>query len=280
MAERRIIVLELKNLHKTFNAGAYNELKVLRGLNLEIKPGGFVILLGNAGAGKTTLLDCIAGRKALDRGQVIIAGEDMTQQPEHERAQHLARVFQDPTTGNFPDMSVAENLALALQRGKRRGLKLALSRLNLERFEDRLQGLNMGLEKLLHEKPHHISDLQRQALNLLMATWQQPAVLLLDEPTASLGQRDAGILLQITSEIIESYSQTAVLATKSIQQAASLGDRVVMLHQGQIIHDLRGADKESMTVNDYIMLFEEARRRDQVNSVVAQMMRRQGRQTN
>ncbi len=179
-------MLTVSNLHKTFNTGTVNEVCALRGVSLDLPEGTFLIILGGNGSGKSTLLNAVAGCFSLDQGEIHLAGQDITRWPEHRRARLIGRVFQNPFTGTAPGMSIAENLALATRRGRRRQLGWALSRTLMDQLRERVGQLRMGLEDRLENAIGSLSGGQRQALTLLMATWLKPALLLLDEHTAAL----------------------------------------------------------------------------------------------
>jgi putative ABC transport system ATP-binding protein len=197
----------------------------------------------------------------------------VTQWPEHRRAQHIGRVFQNPFSGTAPTLSVAENLALASRRGQTRGLGFALAGANRDRMVAAIQGLGMGLETRLDNAIGSLSGGQRQALTLLMATWLKPKLLLLDEHTAALDPRSSDQVVRITDRIIARDSLTAMMVTHSMQQAVTYGDRLVMMHRGQIIHDVSGAEKRRLRVEDLLARFEEVRRADLLDTSAADLLR-------
>lgn len=254
------MMLEVKNLFKTFNPDTVNEVRALRGVDLVIEKGSFVVVLGTNGSGKSTLLNAVAGSFLPDAGSIRIAGHDVTRRAEHQRASLIGRVFQIPFAGTAPSMSIAENFALASQRGRPRGLGWALSKDLMKSLRERVAGLNMGLENRLDNAIGSLSGGQRQALTLLMATWLTPALLLLDEHTAALDPKSAEQVLRLTSEVIQRDSLTTLMVTHSMQQAVNFGDRIVMMHEGKIVHDIRGAEKQSLRPEDLIARFEDLRR--------------------
>ncbi len=267
-------MLEVQGAYKTFHAGTPNEVRALRGISLSIDEGSFVIVIGTNGSGKSTLLNAVAGGFLLDAGKLILAGNDVTTWPEHQRASLIGRVFQNPFSGTAPSMSIAENLALAARRGQQRGLGLALRRSALDEFRDRVRSLNMGLEGRLENPIGTLSGGQRQALTLLMASWIKPKLLLLDEHTAALDPRSADQVIQLSEEIIARDKLTALMVTHSMQQATNLGDRLVMMHRGQVIHDFRGAEKRRLRADDLLNRFEEVRRAEQLDESAAEMLQR------
>ena len=196
-------MLEIKNIHKTFNKGTINEKKALDGVNLNLNPGDFVTIIGGNGAGKSTTLNAVAGTWLVDEGNIVIDGVDITRLPEHKRAVYLGRVFQDPMTGTASTMSIEENMAIAARRGQRRGLRWGISRKEREEFKKKLGALGLGLEERISTKVGLLSGGQRQAVTLLMAAIKKPKLLLLDEHTAALDPKTAKKVLEISDKIIE-----------------------------------------------------------------------------
>ena len=251
-------MLELKNVKKTFNKGTINEKKALTGVNLKMEPGDFVTVIGGNGAGKSTMLNMIAGVYPIDSGAVIIDGKNVTRQPDYKRASYLGRVFQDPMMGTAADMEIEENLAMAYRRGKRRGLKWGVTRAEKEIYHETLKMLDLGLEERMTSKVGILSGGQRQALTLLMATLQQPKVLLLDEHTAALDPKTAAKVLQLTEELVDKNHLTTLMITHNMKDAIRLGNRLIMMHEGNIIYDVKGEEKKNLRVSDLLVKFEEA----------------------
>ncbi len=251
-------MLELKNVKKTFNRGTINEKKALTGVNLKLEPGDFVTVIGGNGAGKSTMLNMIAGVYPIDSGAIIIDGKNVTRQAEHKRAAYLGRVFQDPMMGTAADMEIQENLAMAYRRGKRRGLGWGVGRSEKEFYHEALKMLDLGLENRMTSKVGLLSGGQRQALTLLMATIQQPKVLLLDEHTAALDPKTAAKVLQLTEELVEKNHLTTMMITHNMKDAIRLGNRLVMMNEGRIIYDVSGEAKKGLHVSDLLAKFEEA----------------------
>lgn len=267
-------MLALRGIRKTFNAGTANEVRSLRGVDLAIAPGTFVVVIGSNGSGKSTLLNAVAGSFFVDEGSVHLAGQDVTRWPEHRRAALIGRVFQNPFSGTAPHLSIAENLALAARRGRMRNLGWAVSRSGRADMLARVRSLGMSLENRLDNAIGSLSGGQRQALTLLMATWRRPEILLLDEHTAALDPRSAEQVVRITDQIVQRDGLTSLMVTHSMQQAVTYGNRLVMMHQGRVIHDFEGAEKKRLRPEDLLMRFEEVRRADLLDPAAARMLAR------
>ena len=267
-------MLTLEGVRKTFHAGTVNEVRALRGVDLTLDDGSFVVVIGTNGSGKSTLLNAVAGTFPIDAGRIAIDGVDVSRWPEHRRARHVGRVFQNPFSGTAPAMTIAENLALAARRGERRGLGWALAAGLRDEMRERVRRLGMGLEGRLDNEIGSLSGGQRQALTLLMATWKRPTLLLLDEHTAALDPKGAEQVIRLSEEVIARDRLTTLMVTHSMQQAASLGDRLVMMHRGEVVHDLRGAEKRRLRPEDLLARFEELRRMEQLDESAAAMLAR------
>lgn len=265
-------MLELSNLCKTFNAGTINEVVALQDVNLSIEDGSFVCVLGTNGSGKSTLLNAVAGTFLADTGAIILNGQDITRWPEHKRARQIGRVFQNPFSGTAPNMSIGENLALAAKRGRKRGLGWGLPSSVVSELKTRVKALNMGLEDRLDSPIGKLSGGQRQALTLLMSSWIKPDLLLLDEHTAALDPKTAGKVIELTEQIVTEGRLTTLMVTHSMQQAINLGDRIIMMHQGKIKYDFRGEEKKRLKVSDLLFLFDELRRKDQIDTRVTELL--------
>ena len=248
-------MLELKNITKIFNPGTVNEKVALNGLSLTLEDGDFVTVIGGNGAGKSTMLNAISGVWKPDDGQILIDGMDVTSMPEYRRAKFLGRVFQDPMMGTAAGMGIDENLALASRRGQRRGLKWGISKAERERYRQLLQTLGLGLEDRMSTKVGLLSGGQRQAVTLLMASLQQPRLLLLDEHTAALDPKTAAKVLEISDQIIEANHLTALMVTHNMHDAITHGNRLIMMHNGRIILDISGEDKKKLTVEQLLAQF-------------------------
>ena len=265
-------MLSIENIKKTFNAGTVNEVKALQGVSLRIEDGDFVCVLGTNGSGKSTMLNAVAGTFIVDEGLIMLNGTNIAKWSEHRRARFIGRVFQNPFTGTAPNMSIRENLALAMKRGKSRGLGWGLSKSLINNFKNLVKPLNMGLEERLGNPIGKLSGGQRQALTLLMATALKPDLLLLDEHTAALDPKTAAKVIDLTQHLISKDNLTTLMVTHSMQQAVNLGDRIIMMHQGKIAYDFKGDDKKRMKVNDLLALFDELRRKDNIDPAVASLI--------
>lgn len=250
-------MLEIKNLHKTFNRGTINEKTALNGINLNLNPGDFVTIIGGNGAGKSTTLNAIAGVWPVDDGQIIVDGTDITRLPEHKRAVYLGRVFQDPMVGTAATMSIAENMAIAARRGEKRGLGWGLSKKEKEEYREKLKELDLGLEDRMTSRVGLLSGGQRQAITLLMASLKKPKLLLLDEHTAALDPKTAAKVLALSDKIIQENNLTAMMVTHNMKDAIAHGNRLIMMHEGKIIYDVSGEEKKNLKVSDLLAKFEE-----------------------
>ena len=250
-------MLEIQNIHKTFNPGTINEKVALNGVNLNLNPGDFVTIIGGNGAGKSTTLNAIAGVWPVDEGKIIVDGVDITKLSEHKRALYLGRVFQDPMTGTAATMSIEENMAIAARRGERRGLGWGITKKERERYKEALKELDLGLEDRLSSKVGLLSGGQRQAITLLMASLKKPKLLLLDDHTAALDPKTAAKVLAISDKIIQEHQLTAMMVTHNMKDAIAHGNRLIMMHEGKIIYDVSGEEKKNLKVADLLAKFEE-----------------------
>lgn len=266
-------MLEVRNVRKTFYAGTPNEVRALQGVSLTIEPGSFVIVLGGNGSGKSTLLNAVAGTFLVDEGSIHLAGRDVTRWPEYRRAPHIGRVFQNPFSGTAPSMTIAENLALAAKRGQRRGLGWALAWGRRDELRERVRAMDLNLEDRIDNPIGTLSGGQRQSLTLLMAGLIKPDLLLLDEHTAALDPRSADQVIRLTQDMIERDRLTTLMVTHSMQQASRLGDRLIMMDQGRVVYDFRGAEKQRLRPEDLLARFEEIRRINQLDASAAEMLR-------
>lgn len=267
-------MLEVRNVYKTFHPGTVNEVRALAGVDLEIEDGSFTVVIGTNGSGKSTLLNAVAGSFLLDAGRLRIDGRDVTRWPEYRRAALIGRVFQNPFSGTAPSLSIAENFALAARRGRRRGLRPAVGGALCREMREVVRQLNMALEDRLDTDIGTLSGGQRQALTLLMATWQKPRLLLLDEHTAALDPKSADQVIALTEKVIARDRLTALMVTHSMQQAARLGDRLIMMHRGQVIFDVRGVAKKRLRAEELLERFEELRRSELLDESAAEMLAR------
>lgn len=267
--------LELRDLRHTFNEGTANEVRALRGVDLAMEPGAFVVVLGFNGSGKSSLLNAVAGTLIPAHGEVLVHGEEVSRWPEHRRAGLVGRVFQDPLRGTAPRLTIAENLALATQRGRRwPDLRRALSRGRREAIAERVRELGMGLEERLDTPIGALSGGQRQAITLLMATLVSPRILLLDEHTAALDPKSAEMVLALTEEVVRKLKLTTLMVTHSMAQAVRLGDRVLMMHRGKVVRDYRGSRKRRLRAEELLDHFNELRNEDLLDESAAGMLER------
>ena len=250
-------VLTLENLHHTFEKGTINENYVLKGINLSLEPGDFVTIIGGNGAGKSTLLNSIAGTFSVDQGQILLNGKNITKKSVIERSKSISRVFQDPKLGTAVSLTVEENLALAMKRGKKRGFFRGVKPQDRTFFKDQLVRLNLGLENRLSSEIGLLSGGQRQAITLLMATLQRPELILLDEHTAALDPATSKTVMELTEKLITEQNLTAFMVTHDMEDAIRYGNRLIMLHQGRIVVDIQQEEKQQLTVPQLLALFKQ-----------------------
>ena len=251
-------MLTITNVRKTFNKGTINEKKALNGINLHLESGDFVTIIGGNGTGKSTMLNMIAGVYPIDSGKIVIDGINISREPEHRRAKYIGRVFQDPMRGTAANMEIQENLAMALRRGKIRGLGWGIRNNEKDYYRTALAQLDLGLQTRMTSKVGLLSGGQRQALTLLMATLQKPKLLLLDEHTAALDPKTARKVLELTEKIVNEQELTALMVTHNMKDAIQIGNRLIMMHEGRIIYDVSGEDKKKLQVEDLLEKFETA----------------------
>ena len=251
-------MLELYQVFKTFNPGTVNEKLALNHLSLTLEEGDFATVIGGNGAGKSTMLNAISGVWPVDEGTIRIGGVDVTDLPEHRRALYLGRVFQDPMVGTAANMTIEENLALAARRGEKRTLRWGIKKSEREQFRELLKPLDLGLEDRLTAKVGLLSGGQRQALTLLMASLKKPKVLLLDEHTAALDPKTAAKVLELSDRIVSEHRLTTLMVTHNMKDAIAHGNRLIMLDAGRVILDIRGEEKQKLTVPDLLARFSQA----------------------
>lgn len=248
-------MLTVDKISKTFFPGTVNERKALANVSLTLDEGDFVTVIGSNGAGKSTLLNAVSGRLGVDSGRIEIAGSAVNKLGEHKRARFVGRVFQDPLAGTAPNLTIEENLSLALSRGKRRGLGRSLTSKRRAQFADELKNLELGLEDRLTAKVGLLSGGQRQALSLLMAGFTQPKIMLLDEHTAALDPQRAELVTTLTEKIVSQGRLTTLMVTHNMEQAIRLGNRLVMMHEGEIVYTADAEKKSKLTVRDLLQEF-------------------------
>ncbi|MCB9494440.1 MAG: ATP-binding cassette domain-containing protein [Desulfobacteraceae bacterium] len=264
-------MLNIQDLSKTFFPKTPNSVQALQGISLNIEEESFTAIIGTNGSGKSTLLNAVAGTFLADHGKILLDGQDITRWPEHRRAVLIGRVFQNPFAGTAAEMTLAENLVIAMRRGLKRPLSSAISRKTREEMTERVSSLKMGLEDRLDNPIGTLSGGQRQALTLLMATWLKPKLLLLDEHTAALDPKSAAQVAELTRHIIRSERLTALMVTHSMQQSLELADRIIMMHKGRIVEDYKGEKKSRIRTPDLMKAFDKIRRRELFDESAAEM---------
>lgn len=252
-------MLKLEQINKVFNESTPDEKIALDEINLELTSGDFVTVIGSNGAGKSTMLNMISGALTPDFGTIEIAGKDVTKLPEFVRSQMIGRVFQDPMAGTAPSMTIEENLAMAYSRDKKRLLRRGVDKKRREFFRSALETLHLNLENRLNAKVGMLSGGERQALSLLMATFTQPSILLLDEHTAALDPSRAELITNLTKELVEKDQLTTLMITHNMQQALDLGNRLIMMDKGQIILEVEAEEKKGLTIDKLMAEFQRIR---------------------
>jgi putative tryptophan/tyrosine transport system ATP-binding protein len=252
-------MLELNQIHKIFNEGTPDEKIAIDHINLTLKPGDFVTVIGSNGAGKSTLMNIISGVLVPDVGEILIAGKNVTTMSEYKRSKMIGRVFQDPMAGTAPSMTIEENLAMAYSRNKTRTFRRGVTKKRRDYFREVLESLHLGLENRLSAKVGLLSGGERQALSLLMATFTEPSILLLDEHTAALDPSRAELITNLTREIVGKYQLTTLMVTHNMQQAIDLGNRLIMMDKGQIILEVDAENKKNLTIEGLLEEFKRIR---------------------
>ncbi|MGC6770373.1 ABC transporter ATP-binding protein [Enterococcus sp. LJL51] len=248
-------VLTIENLHQYFERGTINENHVLKGINLTISKGDFITIIGGNGAGKSTLLNSIAGTLPIEEGRLLLNKKDITKQKVAARSKQISRVFQDPKMGTAVRLTVEENMALAMKRGQKRGLGNGVRKNDRQFFKEQLAKLNLNLENRLSAEIGLLSGGQRQAITLLMATLIRPELILLDEHTAALDPKTSITVMELTDKLIKEQQLTAFMVTHNMEDAIRYGNRLIMLHQGNIVVDIDAEKKQNLTVNELMELF-------------------------
>ncbi len=250
-------MLKLKNVTKVFLKNTPDEVTALSHINLTVNEGNFVTIIGSNGAGKSTLLQAITGFVAIDEGSIKLMGKEVTRNAPHQRAKYIGRIAQDPGASVCGVMTIEENLAMAALRGRRRGLRVAVTSGNRPHFRDVLRDLGLGLEERLSARVATLSGGQRQALALLMATLAKPELLLLDEHIASLDPKTAEQVMQLTQNLVSKHNLTTLMVTHNMSEAIRWGERLIMMHEGKIILDVSGEEKKNLKVSDLMAKFQE-----------------------
>ena len=259
-------MLDIQRISKTFNPGTVNEKKAITDLSLHLNKGEFVTVIGSNGAGKSTLFGAIAGSFVVDEGTIRLDGQNITNLPDFKRSKFIGRLFQDPLKGTAPNMTIEENLALAyLRASEKRSPFSVVTAKDRAEFREKLAQLELGLEDRMDHPVGLLSGGQRQALTLLMATLQQPKLLLLDEHTAALDPKTAAKVLEATQRIVEKSHLTTMMITHNMRDAISYGNRLIMMYEGHIVVDVSGEEKKNLTVEQLLNLFSRASGSDEAD---------------
>lgn len=258
-------MLKIQGLHKVFNENTINENKVFSNFNLEVAEGDFISIIGSNGAGKSTLLNIISGNIQSDSGYIELDGIDMSKADEFKRSKLIGRVFQNPSLGVAPNMTILENIALADNKGKRYGLTLGINKKRISYYKELLKELDLGLEDKLYNKVNLLSGGQRQALTMLMAVMSKPKLLLLDEHTAALDPKTSMKIMEITEKILKETNITTMMVTHNLKQAIKTGNRLIMMHRGEILIDVKGDEKTQLTTEKLMNLFKDANINDDLS---------------
>jgi putative ABC transport system ATP-binding protein len=243
-------MIEINNVHKIFNPGKANQVNAVNGVDLSIKDGEFVVIVGPNGSGKTTMLDIVAGSVSPNQGSVHIDGYDVTKLPDYRRSKWIARVFQNPMSGTASDLSILDNFRLAAIRTQPKGLYIGINEAFKKLVKEKISTLGMGLEGKIEQQMGTLSGGQRQALTLLMSVMDSCKVLLLDEPTAALDPRSAEIVMRTADNLIKDYKLTAILITHNLKDAYNYGSRIILMGEGLVVKDLDSEHKSALKQND------------------------------
>lgn len=250
-------MLELQHINKYYNPGTVNELCLFKDFNLTVSDGEFVSVVGSNGSGKTSMLNIICGSIDLDGGKILFNGDDLTKQKDYIRTRKIGRVYQDPAKGTCPSMTILENLSIADNKGKPYNLKRGLKKHKIDYYKELLRGLNLGLEDKLYTKVGALSGGQRQTLALLMATMTPIELLILDEHTAALDPKTAEIVMELTDKVVKEKQVTTIMVTHNLRYAVEYGNRLLMMHQGNVVLDKKGEEKASMNTDEILTMFNE-----------------------
>lgn len=262
-------MLQINKLQKVFNKNTINEKIILNNLNLHINKGDFITVIGSNGAGKSSLLNLISGSILPDGGSICLNGSDISSLPEHKRTKFIGRVFQNPTLGTSPSMSILENLSMACNKGSKFGLTPGIHKKNLALFKGALSSLSLGLENNLDKKVGLLSGGQRQALSLLISTISNPDLLLLDEHTAALDPKTSENIIKLTKNTVNEKNITTLMITHNLNYAIDIGNRLIMLHGGKILLDIKGEEKKSLTIPKLLDLFNNKNSNDFISDELA-----------
>lgn len=262
------MLLTIKNLCKVFNKDTINENKVFDNFNIQIEEGDFITIIGSNGAGKSTLLNLISGNLMQDNGIIDLNGKEISNMPEYKRTKLIGRVFQDPSKGVSPNMTILENMSMAYNKGKRFGLSMGINKKDIEKFKHMLKELDLGLEDKLNTKVGLLSGGQRQAMSLIMAVMSKPELLLLDEHTAALDPKTSQRIIEITEKIVDENKITTLMVTHNMNHAISIGNRLFMMHGGKIVSDIKGEEKDNLNIDKLLKSFEKIQVKDALSDRV------------
>lgn len=250
-------MLKLQSIHKTYNPGSINETVLFTDFNLNVREGDFISIIGSNGSGKSSLLNIISGGIPIDGGMILLRDKDISKMKEHNRSRYMGRVFQNPALGTCPSMTIMENMALAENKGKPFRLVWGVKKEKADGYRQMLARLNLGLEDKLHVPVGALSGGQRQALALLMSAMYRPDLLLLDEHTAALDPKTSEVIMELTDEIVREQKVTTIMVTHNLRFAVEYGNRLIMMHQGKIILDISGKEKQEKKIDDLLGIFNE-----------------------
>lgn len=258
-------MLQIQNLCKTFNKGTVSENKVFNNLSININKEDFITIIGSNGAGKSTLLNIISGSIESDEGSIFLDQNEISNLKEHKRTRLMGRVFQNPSVGTLSSMTILENLSMAKNKGSRFGLSSGVSKKNIAHFKELLSRLNLGLEDKLNTKVGVLSGGQRQALSLIMATVSKPQLLLLDEHTAALDPKTSEGIIELTNEIVKNQNITTLMVTHNLNHSIRLGNRLIMMHRGKVLLDIKNDEKKSLTIEKLLSYFDSMQSEDMLS---------------
>ncbi len=250
-------MIQLNSISKTFNKGQPTENNAIKNISLNINPNDFVVIVGSNGSGKSTLLNCIAGSVLTDNGKIIFnETKDVTKLKDYERTKWVSRIFQNPLIGTAPGLTIIDNFRLAAIRTKSKNISVGINHHFIQKVKESLLVLGMGLENKIHQPVGSLSGGQRQAITLLMSVFDQSSILLLDEPTAALDPKSATIVMETANKLIKQKHLTAILVTHNLKEASTFGNRIIQMHQGEVVKDLDNKEKSKLNSADIFQWFQ------------------------